>query len=590
MEKRPTLLRILFSCIVTVLTLFGYQATSFGKEYYIKNVVITAELLPDGDVRYVEHRTYAFDGSFSEATYVLPLRGFDRIKEISVGENSWAYTTDLSKEPGTFLINDGNSEIEIKWFYRAKDETRTFEVSFTLEGAIIVGPDYSEFFWTYLSNDWGRNTENLAVEFIIPAQVRRESPRLWVSGAIQKVIIQPSYDGFTLQSTEPIQRRERVSVRTVFPTNVLAQPIITDPSFSLESILADEEQRRIQAEIDAVKRAEYREIGRYVGVLIIVLSVVIWITMYRKYGERAQLLQKPDDVLYAVPSDLPPAIVGWLMTSTVNTNHLVATLFDVSRRGYFILREREPEKGFLKSKNPVIHLESTKKEPDEELREYEKELVVFLRERIETISTDMNKIFGTSPNIVSKWYHKWLSSVKKEAKEYNFIDSVSTHKMSFAMGYQGALFVGSIVLAIIFKAPELIAAVIVTLLFMLISIGIQKRTPEGEMAFLKWKAYRKGLSMANTRTLDQSTPELHFIYATAFGMNGKRLESLLEDLSLDDNMLIWMSMSTNPAIGVRSISATITNVTTAVASSTASFSGGGAAGGAAGGGAGGGAS
>ena len=102
---------------------------------------------------------------FSKADYNLPLRGFAQIRNISVSENGVDYRrVEGGDEEGTFWIGESRSQLEINWNYRASNEVRTFTLTYELDGALVVGPDYAEFTWIYLSDRWDRSTRELSVE------------------------------------------------------------------------------------------------------------------------------------------------------------------------------------------------------------------------------------------------------------------------------------------------------------------------------------------------------------------------------------------------------------------------------------------
>src|SRR5690606_15011359 len=107
---------------------------AYAKNYSVARVIIEAHIQQDGTMLYKELHTYSFDGSYSKANYELSKRGFDRIRNVTISENGVPFILSDSDYAGTYSIREKSNSIDISWNYEAKDETKTFEISFIIEG------------------------------------------------------------------------------------------------------------------------------------------------------------------------------------------------------------------------------------------------------------------------------------------------------------------------------------------------------------------------------------------------------------------------------------------------------------------------
>lgn len=582
---------------ISLLVLFLFASNDgMAKSYKVERVIIEARIQPDGSVLYKEIRSYNFDGSYSKASYELVKRGFDSIRNVTVSENGVPLILSDSDYAGTYSIREGNRTIDITWNYDAEDETKSFEISYLIEGGIVVGLDDSEFYWTYLSDRWDTGTEELQIRVYLPDSVDPQRLFTWVRGSDRKVTLQKLQDGFQVYSIDRFTRHNEIAVRLIFPSILISSPV-NDADFSLENILADEEAREQRAIAAQERRDVLLPFGRYAGVLMILLSIYFGIVRYRKYGVKHQSGQKAPDVLFNAPVPLKPAVASWLIHSrNVVANALAATLFDLARRGFYVLEEDQIDTKILKKEKTVVILKKPDSSPSTEgLHEFELMLIEYLDEKI-ALDSRLDKIFSSSDSKLAKWYAKWSGSLSKEGKGMNLIDPESKKQMKKLMLLQAFFMIVSGGLAIIVNTPELIVSIFVSLIMLIASFALIRYTPEGQLLYDNFRAYYNGLKIAAKRTADgfpsykKENLDMHMIYAIGFGITGKKLEALLASMNFERDDISWMYFNVNSHVGMSSVLHSISSVTNSVVTTTTSFSGAGASAGAAGGGAGGGAS
>ncbi len=232
--------------ILSVLLFCTGFANTTAKEYEIPQIWVEVSINADGTVRITEHRTYVFDGSFSWANYRLPKQGFSAISDIQISENGQAFINENSEAKGTFMVEESDDSIRLSWYYSAEDEKRIFTISYTLEDAVVIGPEWSEFFWNYISEDRENSTENLDITINLPETIAPDSLYGWTRGPNQQINLQKTSGTYSV-SAQSIDDDEFVKVRTVFPTSVFnqSQVEVTNTDFSLKWAQNDEISKKI---------------------------------------------------------------------------------------------------------------------------------------------------------------------------------------------------------------------------------------------------------------------------------------------------------------------------------------------------------
>ncbi|WP_340106449.1 DUF2207 domain-containing protein [Rhodohalobacter sp. 8-1] len=230
---------------IFLLIIFALPSLLFANEYTIPTIDVDVRVTDDGRVQITEHRTYVFNGDFSWADYSLPKDGFTEIESISVSENGTAYINQNTDETGTFSVSESDNAFIIKWNYDASDTTRTFTLSYTLNGAVAIGPDWSEFFWNYLSASREKSTDTFNLAFRLPGTLSQDSLYTFTRSEADNFDFTYISNGYDI-SGESISRRQSARIRTLFPTSLFdAESVsITHPNLQLESVLADEEAYR----------------------------------------------------------------------------------------------------------------------------------------------------------------------------------------------------------------------------------------------------------------------------------------------------------------------------------------------------------
>ena len=583
---------ILKSFLLISLLLVSITATA--KEYEIPQIRAEYAIAADGTVTITEHRSYSFDGSYSWADYRLPLSGFTDIENIRVSEGGDYYLNENSEQPGTFTISKDNNSVVIQWFFDAEDESRTFTLQYELTGALVSGNEWAEFFWTFMGGDRPKPTAAFSAEVRFPEPAGPSTLYFWDYTSDDKASIEIR-DGLLFVTAYNIGRNDRVAVRVLMPATFFDSNnnLITDSNFTLEGVQQEEEQRVEQQIAEAERRAWFESITPNVIALLTVLSTGIFVLLYRKYGQRHSTATISDRETILVPGKLPPAIIGRLLSANQTSgNHLTATIFDLSRRGWFRIKENEKEKTFFSQESSEFQIVKTDSSPYDDLTEWEKSLVDFLNIKISKGQDTFKSLFQKDASEATKWFSSWKSLVKEDFESRGWMDKESYKGAWINFVLQFPLVIASVYF-LVNGGPVSLILLVTSILMATASVSVIRRTPKGEEVYTRWKAYKHGLANADERTIRMEMADRHFIYATAFHLSKKQITTLIEQTSPDSSTaaylpwIILMVGSSNTPASVASSLATLSSSGTTTFSGTAG--GGGAVGGSAGGGASGGA-
>lgn len=563
---------------------------SSAKSYEIPTIKVEVSINPDGTVRITEHLTYDFDGSFSWAEYRLPRQGFSALENIHISEDGQAYLNKNTEEPGTFSVAQDDESIKLKWHYQAEDEQRTFTISYILEDAMTVGPEWSQFFWNFLSDSRDKSTQQLDITINLPKSVSPDSLHGWTRGPKGHFSLQQSAGSFTVSASD-IDDDEFAKVRALFPTSVLTNPTITNNDFSLQQAQMLEQAYQ-QAQAERRDRIAYwRQTSQQINYGIAVIAVLLFYFLYQKYGKRHSTSHLSSRETIMIPGRQRPAAIGWLLNRRNTTSvHLISTVLDLARRGYFKITEEKPEEGFFEDDDPTFSIQRTEKAESDDLLEWEKDIIGFTEQRLDGGQQKLHDIFDGNKSEVSSWFSEWTKEFKEYCFNQDWIDLKSYSGAYWNVGLQLVLLGGIFGLAFYAGGDALepvsfFIAMISTVAMGVLSVAIVRPTEEGQETKHRWTNYKEGLENAKEHNLSSDKLDKHFIYGLALGLKGEELENIISSNTNTVPVFAWIVFSSNTSSVAAVASSFSTLGATGAASAPGAAGGAGASASAAGGGA-----
>ncbi|MBU1110311.1 DUF2207 domain-containing protein [Patescibacteria group bacterium] len=586
-KKRLFFLLVLFTCGV------GLTATARAKSFYYPRIDVLAQMNADGSVDFTESRTYDFDGSFSWATRSIPeyitrqgLVYQTTVQDFMVTENGKELSATSYRQ---------NNMFEARWTYEARDEQRTFSLSYTITDVITEYSDVAEFYWQLIEPDRSEKVSNVLLTVKLPRLAdSKDEIKVFGHGPLSGVV--DIIDSQTVRLTaDNVSANQFVELRVLFPQEMVAGRYSS--LRTLESIL---EEERIYVEETVARLKRQQLIGRIILFALlgyVPLSITVWLVMwYRSWKKVGKDYQTPDVPKHSfeLPSDLPPVLVQSLIgqAGKPDPKAFTATIFDLARRGFIKIDSRaKAQSGLFGSRTKYINRLKLTKEVGE-MRLFEREVLDFLRWRIpdpyEWYDFDeLKKWLKRHPQKFQQWFQGWQKQVVSEAKKLGFMEAEG--EKAYAR-----FWVFAIICALGFVNIPLI------ILAAMMNPYLKRRTREWQKECDLWKSVKCFLDeFSNFKELPPEAYKLwesYLVFGILFG-NAEKIIKLLPVILRDDRAVhaAWYS-----GVGFESgmvNAASISNMTSAIsgfssaltsAAHYSSGSGGGVSGGGGGGGGGGG--
>ncbi|MEO8323812.1 MAG: DUF2207 domain-containing protein, partial [Actinomycetota bacterium] len=358
---RKALATIALSSIVLLVV----APSAWAKDFTLPEASVDVVVQKNGHVRITEHITYDFSGDFEGGYREIPLAGGSRMEDVSVSEGGLAYSPGASAElgssggPDTFGTTLTGGGVRIVWHYRASDERRTFDVSYTLVNFLVVYDDVADLNLKVWGPEWDVTLDQLTAQAELPAPAPGEV-RVWgharlldvggagATGSSGATALNPGGTGATLSASN-VAPGNWVEMRLVFPSSVLrsSEGAIRVSGDGLDLILAKEKGYADLVEVDQARRERDKDRLRWIidnlpWLLLAALAaaalpaLVTGFFIWRNFGKEPTVTGVPEHI-FEPPGDEPPALVAALIaptSTTVTGDAFAATLFDLIRRGH----------------------------------------------------------------------------------------------------------------------------------------------------------------------------------------------------------------------------------------------------------------
>jgi len=258
-----------------------------AKSYRIERVEIMAWVEADGSMLIQEARTYRFKGRFRWADYRLPIKGFTGVADFSLRDDEMAYRPGQSEEPGTYQVQKRPGEFYVKWFYRARNETRTFVLSYRVTDVLREYPDVAELYYKFIGEGWDHGTREVRVTVKLPQGASRDEIHAWAHGPLRGSV--SIIDANTIQlEVSNLPAHRYWEGRILFPSRLVPGLSVTGTTPQLDPIIAEETRWAKEAN-EARRRAQQELATRHarwlrwsiVFAVISIFGILFWMRIFR---------------------------------------------------------------------------------------------------------------------------------------------------------------------------------------------------------------------------------------------------------------------------------------------------------------------
>ena len=494
---------------------FGaHPVAAAEKVYDVPSVDVALSVNRDGSMRVVETYRYAFqEGSFHFVYRDLSLSRLDRVEDISVSEGGERYRAAAGgEEPGTYTVQADRSSVHIAWYFPTTDApaSRTFTLSYLVRGVVRVYGQYDEVFWKAVAKDHPIPVGSATVTLTLPDAPDPGSVQATTYGSPARWTVQGNQVVATTEG--PIAAKHELEIRVSFPSDVVAAQV---PSWQ-----ASYDQ---QARYDAHTRPTVDLALMIVTGLVFLVGFAGLMLLWYARGRDVRPLVLPPSYLPTPPSGLAPGLAAVLTTENVGNPAIIATLFDLARRGYVQIREMQPIGDSRKRARDTQEL--VRLQGEGPLAEYERLLLDAIFEEGATVPVKRLK----------NSLYKRLGPVRKAmladltGRGY-FVENPEKTRTRFLLRIGLADLVGVVLLvpAILYAGRYSgwllgvpIAVLGLTIVGFIVAVLMPRKTREGSTEAAGWRAYRRFLRQLSRRGgLEQAAGSFSeiFPYAVAFGL------------------------------------------------------------------------
>ena len=282
--------RISIICMTIFLLALLNVLSLYAKSYKIIKIEIIATVNLDGSIDIQEFRTYKFKGRFRWADYRKSVKGFDSIENFVLRDENFIYHSSSGKEKGTYQVSYSNDEFYVKWFYSARNESKTFILSYKLTNILNIYPDVAELNYQFVGGEWDHGTREVNVIVKLPYGAALDEVRAWAHG--------PLWGNVTIMDETTIHldivdlpRYRFWEGRILFPARLVSNLPLSASTSMLDNIIAEESQwareaneARIRAQQELAERNKRWKTGAIVLSVLAIAGFLIWLPIFNQHG------------------------------------------------------------------------------------------------------------------------------------------------------------------------------------------------------------------------------------------------------------------------------------------------------------------
>jgi len=576
--------------IFLALALFSQPVLS--KSYSYDYVKTNLDFGSDGSVVVRQERDYDFRGSFSYAYLDVLKKGSSNVRFLGIVNLD-------TNESLTYDLEEDSTHVKATWYYSANNQVKRFLIVYKIEGVIKRYEDVADFYWKVIE-DSHESIEKFESYVNLPSK----SPNLF------KVFIHSSASPGNLDFLNDLQiakiTMQNIPANTFVEFRVLAEPLI----FSGVEQISSKNYENILSQEKEIFYSTVPQFFKDIEVIIIlsIIPIVAFIYFYLKYG------RDPKVVYSAIyerepPSQVPPMALSNLLEGEETKTDikreamgLLATLFDLARRGYLEVIEEKRKRFLAFDKTEQIFILTKKgKEKIEELESFERDILSFVfdcgKEKDKVTSSEIVKYCRSNPYRVKDRIEEIDENSRKwfERKYFPITEKISSEireKFAFLMIVYIVINIFAIYILMDFA---IFLPIVISIFVLVLAVTVSRRTYKSALEIKKWRAFKKFISdfsaMKDAPATLLKLWDEYLVYAIALGVAQKLLENI-KDLSLETGKsipaVVWyhgLSPTPGKTISPEAITSFVNNMShtiNALSSSTSvggGFSGGGGGGG-----------
>lgn len=529
---KKNILRIFLFLIISIM--------SFAASFSISDLDVEAKLQKDGSMVVSEAVTYDID-EINGIYFDIDAKGYGGITSLQVFEDEGYYENNVISyrevDPVNYEVTENDGVYRIKLYSRNYNNIRTFKFVYTLPEAIKVYDDVAQLNRKMVGQDWQQGISTVKVTIELPVSKDYDNSNILVFGhgpltgevdKIENTVVYRLDDYYPGDFLEAHILMEPV-IFSEFDVSRVIHKNMKQELLDMEARLADEAN---QERDNALKREENIQKLSDNAKTIFGAEATIWAVLmyYIHMVFKRKNKSKNNNVKYLrdLPDDSSPALVGGVMTKSVNNNEILATIVDLIRKKVLTLETSD--------KKTIITLTGS----TGLLSAQEKTIIdIYINDFGDGRSLDLKSIgfFHKVPMKTAEKFEKWsdyiINEMNRKGLVYEHIGCGVT-----------LIFV---LLSVIFAFGGLLQTALTenTLFMFGIPLGVvlffsagTAKCPSKKLAetISKWQAFKNFLSdysqLEEAKITSIHLWEQYFVYAIALGVSDKVVKAYRKALDM----------------------------------------------------------
>ena len=301
---------------------------AWGKLVVLENININLHIKEDATLDIIEEHDYLYDGDFTGGSRTIKLEGLESISDVLVKEGDFEYIPG-SLEKFQFQTAAKINGLAIEWTSRRpidpeyKNTRKKMTIQYKAHGAFRFYGNYDELYWRVLDEARDGMIKKLSVKMYFPTDIDRSkvSASIIYNGQAEVKFIGENILGFSAINVGP---SDSFDIKVGIPMGV----------------------------IERIGFLKIQNMPLYTLFVIpfAVFFVVLFLYLRFEMGYEFFASKKKNT---SRPADLMPAVSALIIDEKPDIRQVVATIYDLARRGYIEINKNQNDFEIKLIKFPV---------------------------------------------------------------------------------------------------------------------------------------------------------------------------------------------------------------------------------------------
>ncbi|MCY6959118.1 DUF2207 domain-containing protein [Clostridium brassicae] len=597
-------------CVLSLVLVCNVYAK---EELKIDSWDIKSNVLENGDLVINEDISFRFSDKFNGVFRDIKIKNTSKVSDMKIYEKVNGKEIEFKQvEKGS---NGDNGVYEIKYpskdyasikiFSPSRNQVKTFTLKYKILNESTKYKDTGELFYKFIGEENKTPIDKLNINISLPKPALKDKVKIFAHGPLNGQINFSEKGSINLQ-VDNVNSKKFVAPRILFPVEYINRStnIVKENAYSRimdeELSYASSVKKKIENSKKRMSAANYGSFA-FIGISLLI-TFILCIKFRRKQNGNIE------NIYGMIPEDCTPAVASVIYSHYLGSKDIIATILDLSRKGYLNLEEVEENEELITQKESKVKKQKKDKNYKiinsgyigDNLLEHEKFFIDWLINKIGNgFFVTLNMIREYSKKNTGKFtgdYKKWEELVRKYVKENKYYDNKAKQTgillilFSFFQVLLGILFIA-------LGSNYGIAVLIIGIVFIIWSIALMYRKSDyGYVQYKKWAKFKEEIKKVKEYNIQKEFSENYIdeclIYGMSLGLSQKEIDKfkpyIMSSSVYSNSYLYWYFLNSDSKNN--SFNKSIDSAFNSAVPSTGSgggFSGGGASGAGGGGGAGG---